>query len=278
MYLSNEEKLPIWLCAVPPEMIYAGVAVTISEFDKDSKFMGSTLIFLDDRKTCLETEAPLSSEGHLLIEMSGDTSYMEQPTPVPLKIELNLNGAITKTIIECKWQILTQVLATALLRSILSNPAVANSPLKMASENQRKVALVILFLKNFEQVRIERIIVVSLVFSAAEVAVTLWYLLLPRRPLFMALLQLAATMGLKYAFIGDDGIVAFFKQFDFSPSGLTGDMSQDMRETLCDIGIVFYALIGLIGSCLCSSKKSDSENKKLDKVEFAEDKKEKEEE
>ena len=77
IYLSNEEKLPIWLCAVLPRRIYAGVAVTISEFDKDSKFKGSTVIFLDDRKTCLETEAPLTSEGHLLIEMSGDTSYME---------------------------------------------------------------------------------------------------------------------------------------------------------------------------------------------------------
>ena len=79
----------------------------ITEFTKDSKFKGSTVIFLDATKTCLETEVPQSSEGHLLIEMNGDTSYFDQPTPIPIKIELNLNGLITKTIIECKWQILT---------------------------------------------------------------------------------------------------------------------------------------------------------------------------
>ena len=121
VHLSNEEKLPIWLCAVLPERIYTGAAVTISEFDKDAKFKGSTIIFLDDRKPCLETQAPLSSEGHLHIEMTGDTSYMDQPPPIPVKIELNLNGAITKTVLEYKWQILTQVLVTALLRAILSS-------------------------------------------------------------------------------------------------------------------------------------------------------------
>ena len=74
----------------------------------------------------------------------------------------------------------------------------------------------LLFLKNFERVRIERIIVVILVFFTAELVVLLWSLILPKRPIYMALLQITCMMGLKYAFIGfdDTGIVAYFRQIN----------------------------------------------------------------
>ena len=83
----------------------------------------------------------------------------------------------------------------------------------------------------------------------------------------MALLQLLVTMGLKYAFIGFDnaGIVAFFTQFDFK-SIFNTNMSQDMNEALCDIGIIFYMVVGLLSYLLCSSKKKVSdEDKKQNK-------------
>ena len=65
----------------------------------------------------------------MLIEMLGDISYMENTTNVtiPVKIELNMNGAITKTIIDSKWEILTQVLALSMLKAILLTPFVANT-------------------------------------------------------------------------------------------------------------------------------------------------------
>lgn len=85
--------------------------------------------------------------------------------------------------------------------------------MKALNENQRKVIIVILFLKNMEKVRFERIVLVSLIFASVEVVHMIWYFLLPRRPMFMAMLQILATMILKYAFIGfdDTGIVAYFK-------------------------------------------------------------------
>ena len=138
VYIANEEKLPIWFCAVIPRQIYAGVAITISQFDKESSFLGSTVVFLDDHsKLCFETEAPQSSDGYMLIEMNGDTTYMERAVTIPIKIELNLGGAITKTIIESKWAILTQVLAISMLRAILSTDFIINSPLKLVSGKQR---------------------------------------------------------------------------------------------------------------------------------------------
>ena len=33
VHLSNEEKLPIWFCAALPKGIFAGVPVTVSEFN-----------------------------------------------------------------------------------------------------------------------------------------------------------------------------------------------------------------------------------------------------
>ena len=65
-------------------------------------------------------------------------------------------------------------------------------------------------LKNFDKARIERVIVVSAIFAAAEIGLLLWNYLLPRRPIYMALLQLLITTILKYAFIGDDGMAAYF--------------------------------------------------------------------
>ena len=54
-----------------------GVAVTVTNYDENKQLVGSSTIFLDDRKPCFETVAPLSSEGHTLIEMIGDTTYMD---------------------------------------------------------------------------------------------------------------------------------------------------------------------------------------------------------
>lgn len=59
--------------------------------------------------------------------MSGDTSYMEHAVKIPVKIELNLNGAITNTIIESKWEILAQLLTLSMLRAIFSTSFVAKS-------------------------------------------------------------------------------------------------------------------------------------------------------
>ena len=58
----------------------------------------------------------------------------------------------------------------------------------MLSQNQRKITLAVLLLKNFDKARVERVIVVSSVFAAAEVGTSVWNYLLPRRPVFMALL------------------------------------------------------------------------------------------
>ena len=110
---------------------------------------------------------------------------------------------------------------------------------------------------------------VSLAFSTVEVVITLWYLLLPRRPLYMALLQLVVAMVIKYAFIGDDGIASFIQQFDFTPSGLTNDMSQDKQDTIWDTVIIFSILILGIMQCycyLCSSKKTETMKTKDAKV------------
>ena len=143
--------------------------------------------------------------------MTGDTTYMDYPRPVPIKVELNLNGALTRTILEYKWLILTQVLLSAMLRAILSHTLFSGSSnFKIFSENQRKITLAILMLKNFDKARIERVIVVSAIFAAAEIGLLLWNYLLPRRPIYMALLQLLITTILKYAFIGDDGMAAYF--------------------------------------------------------------------
>jgi hypothetical protein len=78
VYISNEEKLPVWFCAAVPKGIYAGVPVTVSQFDGENNLIGSTIHFIDDHsKMCLETVAPETAEGHMLIEMLGDVSYMK---------------------------------------------------------------------------------------------------------------------------------------------------------------------------------------------------------
>ena len=181
--------MPVWLCAKLPRGIYVGVAVTVTNYDENKQLVGSSTTFLDDRKACFETVAPLSSEGYTLIEMIGDTTYMDFMRPVPVTVELNLNGSLTRTILEYKWLILTHILLSALLRAILSNALFSESShFKQLSENQRKITLAILLLKHFDKARVERVIIVSCIFATAEIGVMIWNLILPKRPLFMALL------------------------------------------------------------------------------------------
>ena len=205
--------------------------------------------------------------------MTGDTTYMDYPRPVPIKVELNLNGALTRTILEYKWLILTQVLLSAMLRAILSHDLFSHpySKFKMLGENQRKITLAILMLKNFDKARIERIIVVSAVFAAAEIGLLIWHYLLPRRPLYMGLLQLLVTTILKYAFIGDDGIAAYFGQYNISLSTFTDEMSPEFRENICDFGIAFYIILGLIGyACSRTKTKMEKEINAMHKFAMAE--------
>jgi len=275
VYVSNAEKLPIWFCAAIPKGIYAGVPVTISQFDGESNLIGSTIHFLDDHsKKCIETQTPETAEGHMLIEMLGDISYFKNAheITIPVKIELNMNGAITKTIIDSKWEILTQVLALSMLKAILTTVFVANTQyLKLLHDNASRIIIVIIFLKAMERARFERIIIVLVVYSTVELVVTFWYFLMPRRPIYMATLQCVITMALKYAFIGSDGIVQYFSLFD-SKALMNDAMGQDMKEALVDVAIACYALIGLIGWIACrgkaKAKVSEAEEKKQLKSEM----------
>ena len=180
---------------------------------------------------------------------------MDFQRPVPVTVELNLNGALTRTILEYKWLILTHVFLSAMLRAILSHDLFSESShFKQLSENQRKITLAILLLKHFDKARVERVIIVSCIFATAEIGIMIWNLILPKRPLYMALLQLTITTILKYSFIGDDGWGAYFRQFDISLSSFTEDMHPELRDAFCDFGIVFYVIVGILGSLCCQKR------------------------